>query len=208
MRAMKLSKSQKGFTLIELMAATFIAVLFAGAFFAAFYVMRNELYHQNVFFTSNRGARFAVEMITRDAKEAIGIVATRGGDTTASQVLILRLPSIDNAGEPTNIDADYDYVVYKLDSNSPTTLIRDLDVLNGTSQRNGGADSNGKIIARNVTGLAFSNTAGTGFSSITNETSLYSFNSQITAQGTTLRSAQTQTAVLDSNVRLRNKPNG
>ncbi|HXV19037.1 MAG TPA: prepilin-type N-terminal cleavage/methylation domain-containing protein, partial [Candidatus Omnitrophota bacterium] len=82
-------RSQKGFTLIELMTATFITVLFGAAFFAAFYAMRNELYQQNIFFSSNRGARFAMDMIARDAKEAIGIVASRGSDTTGNQVLIL-----------------------------------------------------------------------------------------------------------------------
>lgn len=194
--------------MIELMAATAISALFMAAFFAAFFVMRNELYQQNVFFSSNRWARFAIDMVTRDTKEAITIRAqSAGGDTTGNQVLVLRVPSIDANGEPTDIDNNFDEVVYKLDSASPTTLIRNL-TLGGSSQRNDGTNSTGKIIARNVTGLTFSNTAGTGFSSIANETSLYNFNIQITVRGTTLRSSQTQTTSLNSNVRLRNKPNG
>jgi len=199
-------RRKDGFTIVELMAATAISVLFSVAFFAAFYAMRNELYQQTSFFNSNRSVRFAVDIIARDAKEAISIEPTRGADTTGNQVLILRLASIDANGEPTNFDTDFDYVVYKLDSADPAILRRSLDVLNGTSTRNAGADITDKEVARSVQTLLFSS-GGVGLSSLTAQTisGLRQMNIQIQARGTTLLSTQTQTAEGDSELLLRNK---
>lgn len=200
---------ERGFTLVELMAATAISVMFSAAFFAAFFVMRNELYQQNIFFSTNRAARFGLDYISRDVKEAIRVVPTRGGDTTGNTVLILELPSIRNdvghEGEATDFDNDFDYVVYKLDSVDPTILRRSLDVKNGVSNRNSGADLSNKEIARKIQSILFSTTGGTGLSAVSNIAGLGAINAQVTARGTTLRSAQTQTTQVDSNLKLRNK---
>lgn len=199
-------RKMAGFTLVELMAATAISVLFSAAFFAAFYAMRNELYQQTSFFNSNRSVRFAIDAIARDVKEAISIEPTRGADTTGNQVLILKLASIDANGVPTNFDADFDYVVYKLDGTNPAILRRTLDVLDGTSTRNAGADITNKEVARSVQTLLFS-AGGTGLSSLTAQTlsGLRQINVRIQARGTTLLSTQTQTAEGDSELLLRNK---
>ena len=196
--------NDSGFTLVELMAATAVSVLFSAAFFAAFYVMRNEFYQQSMYFNTNRAARFGMDFIARDVKEAVRVVPTRGGDTTGNAVLILELPSINASGEATNITSQFDYVVYKLDSVNPTILRKSLDVLGGTSNRNGGSDYANKEVARNINTLLFSS-GGTGLSSVSNIAGILGLTVQITAKGTVLRSSDTETTLGDSTLRLRNK---
>ncbi len=191
---------------MELMVATVLSVLFSLAVFGAFYVMRNEMFQQTNFFTTNRSVRFAGDIMARDIREAVRIVSARGGNTTGNQVLILQLPSIDANGDATDIDNDFDFVVYRLSSIDATTLIRDLDVMGGTSFRNGGADSSNKVVATKVQNLSFTS-SGTGLSSVANVQTLFAVNASITSQGTVLRSSQTQTTQADSDIRLRNKKN-
>lgn len=199
-------RDQRGFTIVELMVATVLSVLFSLAVFGAFYVMRNEMFQQTNFFTTNRSVRFAGDIMARDIREAVRIVSARGGNTTGNQVLILQLPSIDANGDATDIDNDFDFVVYRLSSIDATTLIRDLDVMGGTSFRNGGADSSNKVVATKVQNLSFTS-SGTGLSSVANVQTLFAVNASITSQGTVLRSSQTQTTQADSDIRLRNKKN-
>jgi type II secretory pathway pseudopilin PulG len=199
-------KNERGFTIVELMAAATLATLFSFAVFGAFYVMRNEMFQQSVFFTTNRSVRHALDLISKDIREAVRIVPSRAGDTTGNAVLILELPSIDANGDATDIDTQFDYVVYKLNPAKTSELFRDLDVLGGTSQRNAGSDITDKVVATSVQNLSFTS-GGTGLSSIADVGTLFAANASITSRGTTLRASQTQTTQGDTDVRLRNRQN-
>ena len=195
-------RNDRGFTLVELMIATFLTLIFAGAFFAAFYVMRNNLFQQSAHYGTNRAMRFTMDSLSRDVKEARRVVPSRGGVTTGDNVLILELYSINANGEPTGIAGDYDYVVYRQNPLNATQLIRSLDVKNGTSQRNGGADAPTKVMVPNFQSVTFSS-GGNGLSSITNVANLKSIHIQSISRDRTLKA--NQTSQLDTNLMLRNK---
>ncbi|MGH7197634.1 MAG: hypothetical protein ACREH5_02695 [Candidatus Omnitrophota bacterium] len=197
--------NEPGFTVTELITAVVLAMIIGVAFFSAYYVFRNAFYQQTAYYNSNRSVRFALDSISKDAKEAIAVVPARGGDTTGTQVLILRLPSINNAGEPSDINSQYDYVTYKLDPNDNSVLIRDLDVLGGGSVRNNGQDAFGKVIGQTIQTLQFSS-GGTNLSGLSASaiSGLKVLNANVAARDTTILSSQTQTSQLDADIRLRN----
>jgi hypothetical protein len=187
------------------MGAVVLTLVLAGGFYGAFYAVRNEMYQARMYFDTNRSVRYAEERLTRDIREAIEVTSTHGAYTTGNSILILKLPAIDASGDATDIAADFDYVTYRLDTTvTPNTLVRSLDVLDGTSQREGGADRTNKVIARRMLSLAFSS-GGTALGSLTatQKTALEYVNVQMSAQGTTI--GKSQTTSVDADVMLRNK---
>ncbi len=198
-------RQERGFSIVELMGAVGLTLVLAGGFYGAFYAVRNEMYQARMYFDTNRSVRYAEERLTRDIREAIEVTSTHGAYTTGNSILILKLPSIDASGDVTDVAADFDYVTYRLDTTvTPNTLVRSLDVLNGTSQREGGVDRTNKVIARRMLSLAFSS-GGTALGSLTaaQKTALEFVNVQMSAQGTTI--GESQTTSVDTDVMLRNK---
>ena len=193
-------KSNSGFSLIELMSATALTLVTAFAFYTVFLTIRNELAQQDNYYTGNRTIRFALDKMARDGEEAIGVVSNWAGDTTGNSILILKLPSVNASGVPTNIASQFDYVTYKL---SGTTLTRTLDLLDGTSQREGGDDIINRRVATQVQSLLFTS-GGTALGSIAAATlpTLKTINAQILAQAA-IR-GRTQTSQGDADLMLRN----
>ncbi len=194
-------RGRSGFTVVQTLTALSLSVLVLGAFLTAFFGMRNSLFAQDSYFTSNRTGYYAINVLSKDVREAIAIESSYGSDTTGTSVLILRLPSISALEIPTDITSQYDYVTYKL---SGTNLTRTLDVLGGTSNRNGGSDISGKIIARNITAFTLSTSSGTAFSSLSSSQieALSFFNVALTSSETIAGRARTMVA--DSNMKLMN----
>ena len=195
--------NQKGFTTLELMTALSLTVLFAASFFYCFQGMNAEMWRSKVYFNTSVSAKNVMDRMARDVEEANSAVAAYGGNTTGTTCLILKLPSVDGSGVPTSISSQFDYVTYKINPSDSTQLLRSLDVLNGTSSREGGADVSNMVVARSVNTIAFSY-AGTALSSVSATTipTMKYINVQITTQGTTLGANQ-QTQV-DSDLMLRN----
>lgn len=197
-----LIKGKKGMTITELMIASSLSVLFTLGFVSASHALRTQMSKQDYYYDANRASRVALDRFAEDAKEAIGIVATQGAFTTGNSTVILKLPSINAAGDATNIDTQFDYVIYQRNS-SNSRLLRTLDVLNGTSVREGGADITDQVVAQNVQSLSFSY-AGTALGSVAASSlpGLKYFNAQITAQGTLMGTNLTTEA--DSDIMFRN----
>ena len=197
-------KNSKGFTLTELMIGCTITIFFLAAFMTAFIGMRNGMYAQDSYFTSNRSAYFAMNHISKDTREAISVISSYGGYTTGNSVLILALPSINASNQP--IDATlasstyYDYVVYKL---SGTDLVRSI-TLGTSSQRNGAANLTNRKVANNVTTFSLTS-SGTGFSSLSAsaQAALKTFTVSITS-GETI-AAQTRSITASEDMMLYNK---
>ena len=205
-------KHQKGFSTIELMIALTVTTAFAASFYGAFQVMNNGMWSAKVYFDTNNSVKGAMDRMARDVEEAIQVETshTFNGtvENTGTGCLILRLPSIDNAGIPTSISAQFDYVMYKLNA-VDSTLRRSVDILDGTSQRNSGADVNSTVVAKKVIALVFCNPANND-TVLTQEaagtiTAMKYLNAQITAQGKTLH--QNESTTVDSDMMLRNKIN-
>src|SRR3989338_7807565 len=95
-------KNEKGFTLAELIVSASLTCVFMAAFVAAFIGLRNGMYAQDSYFTSNRTGYYTMNVISKDVREALSIEDTYGV-STATSVLVLRLPSINASGVPTNV---------------------------------------------------------------------------------------------------------
>lgn len=199
-----------GFTLTEFMVAGAITFIFAGVFIALSMGMQRQMAQQSVYYDTNRAVRYAMDRISKDAKEAIGIVANQGGDVTGDDTLVLKLPSIDAQGVPTGVVngviTEFDHVVYKLDPDDPTRLVRSLIVFE-ESAREGGNDESNILIAKKIETLFFSynvagGTGGQGLSAVADVAALPHVNVQITAQGTTID--RTQSSSVSSDIMFRN----
>ena len=209
MRLFHFLKKQNGFTTTELMVAVTITSLFGASFYGAFYTMNTGMWKNNQYFDTGVSAKIVIEHLAKDVQEAINVETSHGGINLADACLILKLPSIDANGVPTNIAAQFDFVTYRINPNDNTQLVRSVDVLGGTSQREGGVDHNDVVVGRKISAVLFQAYTGAGgalqgFSSVAAGTvpTLKYIHVRITAQGTTLGTAQ-QTWVA-SDLMLRN----
>ena len=195
-------QNRKGFTTVELMIAVSLTLLFAASFYGAFATMGSEMWRKKANFDTNVSAKNVMDRMSRDVEEAVSVVASYGGNTTGTNCLILKLPSIDASGVPTSITNQFDYVTYKINPTDSTQLLRTLVVLNG-SQREGGSNITNAVVARKVNALSLSY-GGTALSSVSSATipTMKTINVQITAQGTTL--GTNQRTQVDSDLMLRN----
>jgi prepilin-type N-terminal cleavage/methylation domain-containing protein len=151
-------RGDRGFTIVEVSIAMVIVLIFFGAFYSTFGILRNQMYRQFSFFDTNRTVRFGMDRITRDVNEAVSVKSSAGGYSTGDEALVLALPSIDSDGEPTDIVNHHDFVAYVIDSNDSSRLLRVLDVNTSTSvnsQRNGGTDAT-MVVANSVDTIQFS----------------------------------------------------
>jgi len=197
-------KNVSGFTITELISVSVILVIFFGAFFGAYLALRHQTYQQGNFYDANHSVRFAVDRVARDVNEALRVEASFGTYNTGDSTLVLALPGINADGESTNIEADFDRVIYRLDPADSTVLQRILS-LDASSQRNGGNDAT-QVVSSEVQNILFTS-GGTGLSQISDVATLKRINFSISARKTLRAGAQTQTAQLDSDMTLRNKFN-
>jgi prepilin-type N-terminal cleavage/methylation domain-containing protein len=182
-------RGDRGFTIVEVSIAMVIVLIFFGAFYSTFGILRNQMYRQFSFFDTNRTVRFGVDRITRDVNEAVRVETSKSMNTatsnstvnyqTGNEVLVLALPSIDANGEPLDITSKYDYVAYVIDSNDTSILLRVLDV-NSPSTRNGSNDSV-QTVASSVDTITFLS-GSTPLGSVTNKSDLDRIGVQITAE--------------------------
>lgn len=193
--------NKKGFTVLELMITVLITSVFMVSFYAVFHGMNSEMWRSKKYFDNNTTAKNVMDRIAKDVKEAIAIIPAYGGINTGDSTLILKLPSIDNGGEPTNIGTQFDYVTYRLNPSNSAQLLRSLDVLDGISVREGAADHSDSVIGSGLSSVRFSHD-GTGLTScdagVISSMKYLSIN--ITTQTTTL--STTQTSQISSDVNL------
>lgn len=135
----------KGLTLVELlviMAIVSFMLLTLLALYAA---------GQRYFMTGSaradvlRDNRHVLNYISRDVKEAIQVLPSWGVYTTSSSCLVLQVPSLNPSGLIIDIDNQFDYIVYRLNSEYPNRLERIIDANDGISSR---ADSTRVIVTR------------------------------------------------------------
>lgn len=191
-------QNAKGFTIVELITASMMSVMLSLCFFAAFEVMQRGYYAERGHFSSNRSARYILDQISKDAKEAVRIESSYSGTATDDENITLRLPGIDATGNVINISSTFDYVVYRT---SGSTLTRSLYV-NAASARNGGANLLNREVGSNIDSIFFASANGTGLSGVSDVTGIKRLRIQLTAQET-VRNA-TQTMLAETDVMLRN----
>ena len=196
--------NQRGFTPLELMVAVLLTSMFAASFYTAFRVMNAEMWRTRNYFETNVSAKNVLDRISKDTEEAVNVVTSWAGNATGTDSLVLKVPSIDGAGEPTNISTQFDYITYRINPTDSTQLLRSVDVLAGTSQREGGADITDAVVGRRIESVVFSY-VGTSLGLVAAATipQMKYINAQITTQRTTL--GATQQTQVDTDITLKNR---
>jgi len=110
------SSRRRGMTLVEVIIAGGISAVIGMAAITIL-VMSSRMASDNALYAKvNAEARLLSDMLSRDIREAVSLepTLTDGSDTytMSDTTLILRVPSVDNTGTPTDIENDHDFIVY------------------------------------------------------------------------------------------------
>ena len=125
----------KGFSLVELL------VIVAIGSFLVLAMLSLYVAGQKYFMTGSartdvlRDNRQVLNYVSRDVQEAIQVMPNWDVYTTSTDCLILQVSSIDSSGIIIDIDSQFDYIVYRLNSEYPNRLERIIDAKDGVSSR-------------------------------------------------------------------------
>jgi type II secretory pathway component PulJ len=125
----------EGFSLVELLVIVAIGSLMVLAMLSL-YVAGQKYFMTGTARTDVlRDNRQVLNYISRDVKEAIQVLPSWDVYATSSDCLILQVASLDSNGLIIDIDSQFDYIVYRLNSEYPNRLERVIDANDGLSSR-------------------------------------------------------------------------
>ena len=124
-------KNKNGFTIIEVIVASFIGMIILAAALVLLSVGQRCFVTGIGFADIHSEARKTMDRIARDIRWATRVMAGSDNDT-----LILEIPSIDAQGDIIDIDATYDYVTYRLNPADLTELERVVQADAASSRAN------------------------------------------------------------------------
>lgn len=107
---------KKGFSLSELLIATFIAVLAIVISLEVFISLNYDYQTIAAYLTTYIKGREAIDAISKDCRIAIRVMDSFGGYTTANDCLVLKVPSIDSSHDIIDINKNFDYIIYSLNN--------------------------------------------------------------------------------------------
>lgn len=144
----------RGITLIEVLIGMVLMVIVVLALFSLYNTGQKYFVNQNIKSDILNNNRVTLTWLSRDIKEAVqvipGPIDINGTSySTSSESIVLRLPSIDADGIIIDIDNEFDYLVYQMDPDNSTQIVRIVDGKDGVSSR---VDGN-RVLAENVSSL-------------------------------------------------------
>lgn len=199
MKRKKKKSDSKGFiTLVELTVVVALVALIMLILMSLYVTGQQFLMTESARNDVIRDNRYVFDWISRDIKGAVQVVSSWDAYTTSSNSLILRIPSVDSSGLIIDIENEFDYIIYRLNSEYPNKLERVVDAKDGVSSR---VDS-ARVLASRVNSLLLSS-EGVELSAVSDLTQVASINIALTTKQNRLGRDFQQT--LDSTVKLRNK---
>jgi type II secretory pathway pseudopilin PulG len=188
----------KGITLVEVLVTVTIVSFLMLAMLSLY--VAGQRYFMNGSARSDvlRDNRHVLNFVSRDVQEAIQVMPTWDVYATSSDCLILQVPSVDSDGLIIDIDSQFDYIVYRLNSEYPNRLERIIDANDGISNR---VDSS-RTIATRVSSFQL-NSGGVDLSAVSNFDQVSSVD--ITLVMTQSQLDRTFQETLQTGVKLRNK---
>jgi len=216
-------RSKRGVSLVEVMASLGISVLLYASVFTVNLMARQTYDFSSTFMdVHGGGTRLSMDRMTSDIRGANQVLSSititsatyTASDitlpvthTTADNVLVLDIPSIDSNGDVIVGVSDYVvYYYYDPDNSAPGPWIleRIIDA-DATSSRSDGARMISDEIEGDTDTLKF-RSGGTGLSDIGDVTSITKIEVALTAKDTSLSGRDVDDS-LNSIIRLRNKIN-
>jgi type II secretory pathway component PulJ len=130
----------RGISLIEVLIAVSLSAFVLIGILSLFISGQQYIISQDARIDAIEESRNPLELMARDIKEAIEVVPgpmTIDGNSysTSPNCLVLKIPSIDINGYIIDIDNEFDYVAYFLNSNFQDRLDRAQDGKDGVSTR-------------------------------------------------------------------------
>ncbi len=154
-------RANRGFTLVEVLIALGLSTIVLGLVFSIYIGQQRNFLVGNSYINIHQDARMAMDWMAKDIRWGIELLPSHGAYSTSNSCVVLKIPSIDSAGDVIDIDNDHDYLIYKLNTSDPSKLERTIDAKDGVSSR---ADET-RTVAENISSLTFSYN-GTGLSSV------------------------------------------
>ncbi len=144
----------RGITLIEVLIGMVLMVIVVLALFSLYNTGQKYFVNQNIKSDILNNNRVTLTWLSRDIKEAIqvipGPIDINGTSySTSSGSIVLRVPSIDADGIIIDIDTDFDYLVFQMNPEDVTQIIRIVDGKDGVSSRVDGS----RVLAENISSL-------------------------------------------------------
>ena len=90
--------------------------------------------------------------LAKDIRWAIELEPSHGAYATSNNCIVLRVSSVDSAGNVIDVENDHDFIIFKLKAGSPTELERIVDAKDGVS----GRIDEIRTVADNIDSLEFS----------------------------------------------------
>jgi prepilin-type N-terminal cleavage/methylation domain-containing protein len=188
----------KGFSLIELLVIVAIASVLILSILSLYSIGQRYFLSGSARTDVLRNTRQVRNWISRDIKEGIQVLPSWDVYTTSNTCLILQVPSLDSNGLIIDIDNEFDYIIYRLNSEYPSRLERIIDAKDGVSSR---ADTS-RVIATDVNSFQISS-EGVDLSAVSDFSQVSSvYITMITAQNLLGRTYQ---ETLNTGLKLRNK---
>jgi len=138
----------RGLSLIEILIAMAIVAVILIALLSLYTTGQKYFINESTRADTLQDSQYPLAWITRDVKEALQVLSSWGSYTTSSNCLVLEIPSVDSSGVIIDISADFDYIIYRLNSNK---LERIIDALDGVSSRT----DDTRVLAENTNSLVF-----------------------------------------------------
>ena len=125
----------EGFSLVEVLVTVTISSLMILAMFSLYVAGQRYFMTGSARSDVLRDNRQVLNYVSRDVKEAIQVLPSWDVYTTSANCLVLQVASLDSNGLIIDIDSQFDYIVYRLNSEYPNRLERIIDANDGLSSR-------------------------------------------------------------------------
>lgn len=144
----------RGMSLIEVLIGMVLMIIVVLALFSLYNTGQKYFVNQNIKSDILNNNRVTLTWLSRDIKEAVQVIPgpidiDGTSYSTSSGSIVLRLPSIDANGIIIDIDNEFDYLVYQVNPEDSTQIIRIVDGKDGVSSRVDGS----RVLAENVSSL-------------------------------------------------------
>ena len=155
--AIKKRRHMKGLSLIEVLIAMVLMSIAMLALLSLYNSGQKYFTNQDARSDILNDSRITLTLLSRDIKEAVQVVpgpVDVGGTfySTSANCIVLKVPSVDADGLIIDIDNHFDYLVYRVNPDNSTELLRIVEGKDGVSSR---VDGN-KLLTRNMDSLVMS----------------------------------------------------